>query len=216
MTAVPLLGDISLPNVQRIEHRFDGGFERIRVASLPGELLQRVGRPSHVITLSGVITGDSAADDLAALQKAAAAGDEQTFAADITTALELNKVVITWFRAVALAGEPGRYAYELVVTESPPLPPPAEVEAFGGLGDFGLGDLGFDTDVLGDLAAVAGDIADAAEAAMDVLGQLDALSGLADLNLDGLLGPMNEQLETVTGLASTFRDAARVLGAGLS
>ena len=42
MSAVPLLGEISLPHVQRIEHRFDGGFERVRVAGLPGELIQRV------------------------------------------------------------------------------------------------------------------------------------------------------------------------------
>ena len=34
---------------------------------------------------------------------------------------------------------------------SPPLPPPAEVTPFGGLGGFGLGDLGFDPGALGNV-----------------------------------------------------------------
>jgi hypothetical protein len=216
MSAVPLLGDVTLPLVQRIEHLFEGGFERVRVAGLGGELLQRPSRPSHVIYLAGVIAGEKAADDLAALQKAAADGAERTFAADITTALELQKVVVTWFRAVESAGEPNRWLYEMVLLESPPLPPPAQVEAFGGLDDFGAGDLGFDTDVLGDLEDVAGDIADAAEAALDVVDQLSALTSLGDLAAGGIMQPMEAPLGGAADVATRFGEAAKLLRGGLS
>jgi hypothetical protein len=216
MTAVPLLGQITLPYVQRIEHLLDAGFERVRVAGLAGELIQRPSRRSHVIYLSGWIFGDTAAADLAQLQTAAAAGDELTFAADITTALELQRVVVTWFRAVETAGEPWRWRYEMVLLESPPLPPPAQVEAFGGLDDFGLGDLGFDTDVLGDVADLAGDIAGAAEAALDVVNQLDALGSLGDLAGTGLLQPMDAPLGAATEAAGRVAEAARLLAEGFA
>ena len=216
MTAIPLLGEITLPYVQRIEHRLDGGFERVRIAGLAGELMQRPSRRSHAIYLSGWIFGDSAADDLAKLQRAAAAGEELTFAADITTALELQRVVVTWLRAAETAGEPGRWCYELVLLESPPLPPPAQVEAFGGLDDFGLGDLGFDTDVLGDVAGLAGDIAGAAESALDVVNQLDALGSLGDLAGNGLLQPMDAPLSAAIEAAGRVGQAARLLAEGFS
>lgn len=215
MSAVPLLGAISLPLVQRIEHFVDAGFEPTRIAGLPGALAQRAARRSHLVRLTGVIAGDSAAGDLGALQKAAADGAELTFAADITAALELQKVVITALRAVQSAGEPNRFLFELSLAESPPLPPPAEVQGFGGLDDFGLGDLGFDTDVLGDLEGLAGDIADVAEQALDVIDQLGALANLDGLSLGAILQPMDGQLASVGDLAGQFRDAARLLKEGL-
>ncbi|WP_437569801.1 hypothetical protein [Sorangium sp. So ce542] len=216
MSAVPLLGDVTLPLVQRVEHHIEGGFERVRVAGLEGELIQRVSRPSHVIYVSGLIAGETGRDDLAALQKAAADGAERTFAADIATALELQKVVVTWFRAVEVAGEPDRWTYEMVLLESPPLPPPAQIEAFGGLDDFGVGDLGFDTDILGDLEDLAGDIADVAEQAMSVVNQLDALTSLGDLGAGGLIEPMNAPLQGAATAATKIADAARLLMEGLS
>src|SRR4051794_9029397 len=110
---VPLLGDISLEYVQRIEHALDGGFLATRIAGLPGELQQRAGRPSHRIRIRGVLFGETAAADLKKLQDAAAAGAELTFAADITTAVDLKQVVITSFRCADSAGHPGRFGYEL-------------------------------------------------------------------------------------------------------
>ena len=67
-----------------------------------------------------------------------------TFSADITTALEVQKMVIESFRAEQYVGPAGQIHYAIVLAESPPLPPPAQVSAFGGLDDFGLGDMGFD------------------------------------------------------------------------
>lgn len=183
MTAVPLLGDIPLTRVQRIEHALDGGFAGARVLGLAGDVQERAGRGSHHIRISGALTGEAAADELNTLQQAAATGEELTFAADITAALELGKVVILRFQASETAGLPGFYAYDLLLAESPPLPPPAEVSGFGGLD--GLGDLGFDTDILGDISDLADQAASAIDAVQGAVAQLQGLASLGDLALGG-------------------------------
>lgn len=211
---IPLLGDIALEAVQDIAHSLDGGFASLRIAGLPGELQQRLARPSHRIDLTGVLFGDGAADQIAALQKAAAQGDELSFAADIVAALDLKKVVIRGFWAHEVAGQPGRFAYRLALIESPPLPPPAQVSPFGGLGDFGLGDLGFDTSLVDELASAAGAVASAVDQAMAVVDSLQALSNLDGLSLGaGLFQPMDSAVKGVSGLASGFTEAAGGLAA---
>ena len=89
--------------------------------------------------------------------------------------------------------------------ESPPLPPPAQVSAFGGLDDFGVGDLGFDTDILGDLEDLAGDIAGAVDDALNVIDQLGALSNLDGLSVDGVLQPLEAP---ISGLAEAGDELA--------
>jgi len=209
---IPLLGDVSLEFIQRIEHSLDGGFESTRIAGLPGELQQRPARGSHRIRIVGFLFGDTARDDLAKLQSTACDGEELTFASDISTALELQRVVIDGIHVAEDSGEPGRYAYELRLTENPPLPPPAELSGFGGLDDFGLGNLGFDTDILGDLQDIAGDIAGAVNDAMDVIDQLSALANMPNLGgLEGLLEPLSKPVSAVENIASGFVDAAKSL-----
>jgi hypothetical protein len=210
----PLLGDVSLELVQWIEHRLDGGFHATPVVALPGELQQRAARPSNRIHLVGVLFGYTAAVVLAKLQDAAAAGTELTFSADITSALDLQKVVITRFGAREEAGRPDRITYEVEVTESPPLPPPAEVEPFGGLGDFGLGDLGIDPSVLDDISSVADQVGSAVDQAMSAVSQLTSLaSGLGDLgNADGLLQPFSNVTANLGGIGQALGSATSALG----
>jgi hypothetical protein len=211
----PLLGEISLQYAQRIEHALDSGFVSSRIAGLTGELQQRSGRCSHQIRVAGILFGETARDDLQALQAAAQAGDELTFTADITTALDLQKVVIRSFQAQEVAGQPGQIHYHLELSESPPLPPPAEVSGFGGLDDFGLGDLGFDTDILGDVADLAGDVASAVDDAMGAVEALGALANLATsggLDFGGTLEPLNQAVDGMRSIASGFQGAARALG----
>lgn len=205
---MPLIGDIALSAVQLVEHQQDGGFVSTRIAGLPGELQQRLARPSHRIRLAGVLHGPDALSSLGTLQKAAQDGKELTFAADITTALDLKQVVIASFWAQAEAGAPDRYLYEVVVVESPPLPPPAQVSAFGGLGDFGLGDLGFDTSILGDIADAASKVAAAVEQAVAIVDTLQALSKLGDLDISGgVLKPVEDAVGKVGTLGNAFRKA---------
>ncbi len=216
---IPLLGEISLEFVQSIQHSLDGGFASTRIASLPGELQQRSGRPSHRIEIEGLLFGEGAADQLSSLQTAAAEGTELTFAADISTALDLQKVVITDFHAAETGGQPGRFVYQLVIAESPPLPPPAEVSGFGfgGLDDFGLGDLGFDTDILGDLADLAGDIAGAVDDALGVIDALSALANIGDLaGLDGLFEPLNQPTSRMGEIANDLGNGLGNISAAFS
>ena len=212
---IPLLGDISLQYVQHIDHSLDGGFVSSRIAGLAGEVQQRSGRPSHYVRIEGVLFGTTARDDLGKLQAAAQTGDELTFAADITSALDLQKVVIRSFQAEESAGRPDQLHYRLELAESPPLPPPAEVSAFGGLDDFGLGDLGIDTGMLGDLQSLAGDIAGAVDQAMGAIDALGALANLAasgGLNFGGILDPLNKTVDGMRGIATNFQSATRSLG----
>jgi len=214
--AIPLLGDVSLEYVQRIEHALDGGYVATRIAGLGGELQQRVARPSHRIAITGVLVGETASDTLASLQHQAAGGAELTFAADITSALELQKVVVTGFRAAQVAAFTDRITYEIELAESPPLPPPASLEPFGGLGDFGLGDLGFDTDLLGDLSELADQVAgavDAAMAAVETLGALASLADLGDLSLGNVMAPIGDAAAKLPSVGDDIADAASKLSA---
>lgn len=204
--AVPMVGDIELKAVQIIRQEIDQDFVRQKIAGLPGTLHQRLGRASHRVLLSGVLLPDTASEDLEKLQKKASAGEEVTFTADITTALSIDKMVIESFRAEQQVGPAGQIAYSIVLAESPPLPPPAEVSAFGGLGDFGMGNLGFDADalgsVLGDIAAQAGSIMDLADTVMGALDQLNALASLADLAaFDNPITPLLGKVGEVTATA---------------
>lgn len=212
---IPLLGEVSLSSVQRIEHSLDAGFVSTPIAGLPGELQQRSSRLSHRVRIHGSIFGASAAADLESLQSAAAAGDEIAFSADITKALELQKVVIVEFHAAEVAGQPGCYLYDLALAESPPLPPPAEVSGFGGLDDFGLGDLGFDTDILGDLESLAGDIASAVDDALAAVDALGALANMDGLSLGNFLTPIGDATgrvgEVGARVQSAFRDLSQLL-----
>ncbi|HET9528685.1 MAG TPA: hypothetical protein VFO99_21165 [Pyrinomonadaceae bacterium] len=212
---IPLLGDISLQYVQQIEHSLDAGFASSRIAGLEGELQQRSGRPSHYIRIEGVLIGETTRDDLGTLQTAAQTGEELTFAADITSALDLQKVVIRSLQDYESAGRPNQIQYRIELAESPPLPPPAEVSGFGGLDDFGLGDLGIDTGMLDDLQDLAGDIASAAEQALGAVEALGALANLAasgGLDFGGMLDPLNSTVDNMRNVASSFQDATRSLG----
>ncbi len=204
---VPLLGSISLNSVQRVEHSLDSGFASTPIAGLPGELQQRANRLSHRIRIQGTLFGDAAADDLKALQQAAEKGEEITFSADITQALELQKVVLVGFSAVEIAGQPNLFRYDVSLTESPPLPPPAQVSGFGGLDDFGLGDFGFDTDILGDIAGLAGDVANAVNDALAVVDALSALTNLDGLDLGNFLKPMSDSAGRVTSIGGNVQKA---------
>ena len=213
---IPLLGDIPLDFVQSIEHVLDAGFVSTPIAGLEGELLQRAGRGSHRIAIRGVLFGEGAADALGKLQGAASDGQEIAFAADMAAALELDQVVIESFHAAEDAGRPGSYRYDLVVVESAALPPPAELSPFGGLGDFGIGDLGVDLGILEDISSLADQVAGAVDAALDVVDQLSSLANLAGLgSLGGFLEPMSRQVTGVGETAGSFAEAARAAGGAL-
>jgi phage protein U len=208
-----MIDDIELKAVQVIRQETDQDFVRQKIAGLPGTLHQRLGRRSHRVLLSGALLPDTAAGDLEKLQGKAAAGEEVTFTADITTALTIDKMVIEAFRAEQQVGPAGQITYSIALAESPPLPPPAEISAFGGLGDFGLGDLGFDPGALGSvldsIAAQAGSIMDLADTVMGAIDQLSALASLANLAaLDNPVAPLLGKVDEVTATANQMASIA--------
>lgn len=213
---VPMIDDLELKAVQFIRQETDQEFVRQKVAGLDGTLHQKLGRASHRVSIDGFLLPATATDDLKTLQEKASSGAEVTFTADITTALSIQKMVIESLRAEQEVGVAGQTRYHLVLAESPPLPPPAEVSAFGGLGDFGLGDLGFDRgalgDVLGDVSNAAGGIMSAASSALDAVDQLKSLASLGNLaSVGNPVKPLADQVGTLAGVV----EAMKGLGKGL-
>ena len=211
--ATPMIDDIELAAVQRIRQETRQDYVKQRIPGLEGELHQRLGRSSHRVLLTGFLLPDTAQDDLKTLQEKVTAGEEVTFTADITTALEIDHMVIEAFQAEQQAGPAGQIAYSMILSESPTLPPPAEVSAFGGLGDFGLGDLGFDPgalgDVLSDIASKAGELSELADAALKAVDQLQALASLANF---GDIGNPIKPLADQVGAAGQFSGDLASLG----
>ncbi|WP_156186556.1 hypothetical protein [Cellulomonas sp. A375-1] len=209
---MPVIGDVTLTAAQRVDHALDGGFVDVPVLGLQGYAQQRSGRPSHRMAIAAVLAGPAALDDLAALQTLAASGEATTFSADIVTALELQKVVVTRLAASEVAGRSGVVEIVVELAESPPLPPPAQLAGFGGLDDFGLGALGFDTDLLGDLADLAGDVAGAVEGALAAVDALSALAGLASFDFDGVLAPVQDVQRSLEDSGAQLGTALDALG----
>ena len=187
---IPMIDDLALDYVSWVRQRTVQRTRSIPVPGLDGDVQQGFGRSSHEIELAGVLVGEEVADRLSELQDKVSSGAEVAFTADIANALEMENMIVVSAEFQEFAGQPDYYRYRLLLRESPPLPEPAELSPFGGLDGF---DLGFDTDILGDIADLAGDLQGALEGAMDVLGQLEALAGLADLSLGNPLTPMQEE-----------------------
>jgi hypothetical protein len=207
-----MIGDVALQAVQRVRHEVDGGFALLGVEGLPGRLVQGHGRGSHVVELEGVLYGETARDDLEALQGLATGGEEQVFAADIVTALDLHRVVVERFVAGQVAGHVDHFAYRIRLVESPELPEPAVVGpglgfgdlGFGDLGlpDLGLDDLGIDPSVLGDITDLAGQVAGAVDAALDAVDQLEALVAAAGgLSVGNPVQPLADEIGKLGQLA---------------
>ena len=215
--ATPMIDDVELKAAQCVRQETDQAFVEHRIAGLDGTVHQKLGRRSHRVVLSGILLPDTAADDLKTLQEKASSGAEVTFSADITTALAVDHMVIESLAVEQDVELGGSYAYTVTLVESPPLPPPAELAAFGGLDEFGLGDLGFDTSALeaiaGDVAAEAGSIADAVDGALDAVEQISSLASLADLgDLSNPLTPLTSAVDDLAKLGQSVGDALGELG----
>lgn len=206
--AIPMLDDLALDAVTWVRQSTRQRVLSLPVAGLMGDIQQRLGRASYEVELTGTLVGEGAPDALHDLQNKAKSGEEVTFTADITSALELDKVVIVSAVFEASAGRPNRYEYRLHLRESPPLPEPASLSPFGGLE--GL-ELRFDTDVLGDIADMAGELQGAIDAVTSALGALDALAGLKDLGAGNPLEPIQSRAGSLSDAGRGAGDAATAL-----
>jgi outer membrane protein OmpA-like peptidoglycan-associated protein len=135
MPAKPMLDQLELQQVQKIEAEENEAVSRHRVPGLEGDFLQDLGRRAVRITLNGVLTGAEAADGLKHLREKFAKAEPVPFVADIATATTVSQVLVEEMNVRELAGKPERFEYALSVREfiappqpeqqtPPPVPPP--------------------------------------------------------------------------------------------
>jgi hypothetical protein len=123
-----MLGTLELAQVQHLEVEEAEALSVDPVPALAGDFLTVAGRRSGRALVQGVLTGPSAAGDLASLREAFRGATPVPFTADIAAATGLDQVVLEAVAAVELAGKPERVEYALVLREHVP-PPPVEQEA---------------------------------------------------------------------------------------
>lgn len=124
--ARPMLGDVELQQVQILEVEQEQVLQQHRVPGLEGDFWQRLGRRATTIPLSGVLTGPEAGAGLNRLREKFRVAEPVSFVADITTATQVDQVLISAISVRELAGKPHRFEYELTLREF--IPPPAVSE----------------------------------------------------------------------------------------
>jgi hypothetical protein len=183
----PMIGEWEVPRIERIQT-----LEERRIASLPvpgllGDIQQDLGAASLSVEICGSLQGDEARDAfLDSLRKQFRAGDPVTFAADITRASELDRVLIDELELREVNQAAGSFRYRIVLREyvEPPQPPPQ-------IDDLGA-DLGPDLDNL-------------ASQGLQGLNLPDLLGGIPDVAnpvppLQGALGAVQSAASQVPGL----------------
>jgi len=192
MKVKPVLDQYELPRIESIstvEHRAVAAHP---VPGRQGSVLQDLGAAPLQVEITGSLSGDDARDDfLDALRQRFQAGDPLTFAADITTASQVQYVVITDLRCREVAGDPDSFQYYLALCESPPPPPPPNP----------LG--GIETDLLAQAASIADDIAGAASL-------LDLLGSVPDIG--NPIAPLSQSLDQVRSATAGLGQVGQQLG----
>lgn len=141
-----MIGQWEVPRIERIETLEERRIARLPVPGLLGDIQQDLGAASLLVEIQGSLHGDEARDDfLQQLRGSFRAGDPVSFAADITTAAELDRVLIDELELHEVGGSADGFRYRIVLREyvEPPPPPPA-------VDDLGA-DLGPDIDNLASL-----------------------------------------------------------------
>lgn len=118
----PMLDDIELQHVQKIEVDGDQVLVQHGVPALEGDFLQRLGRRGARIVLSGVLTGPYAGDGLKTLRDKFRAAEPVSFVADIATATRVDQVLIEEMGVREVAGKPERFEYAFTLREYTPGP----------------------------------------------------------------------------------------------
>lgn len=124
----PMLDEIELRLVQKIDTEEEQVQAQHGVPALEGDFLQGLGRRATRVTLNGVMTGTEAAADLKTLREKFRNAEPVSFIADIATATKVGQVLIEEMGVRELAGKPERFEYALTLRELVPPPPPVTEE----------------------------------------------------------------------------------------
>jgi hypothetical protein len=152
MIVRPMIGQWEVPRIERIETLEERRIARLPVPGLLGDIQQDLGAASLRVEIRGSLHGDEARDDfLQQLRASFRAGDPVSFAADITTAAELDRVLIDELDLHEVNDSAAGFRYRIVLREyvEPPPPPPAvddvgadlapDIDGLASLGLQGLG-----------------------------------------------------------------------------
>jgi outer membrane protein OmpA-like peptidoglycan-associated protein len=124
MPAKPMLDQVELMQVDKVEEVENEVVAQHSVPALEGDFLQDLGRRASRVTLTGTLTGTTAADGLKSLREKFRAAEPVPFVEDIASATKVGKVLIEDMDVRELAGKPERFEYALTLLEFTPPPKP--------------------------------------------------------------------------------------------
>ena len=127
MKVKPVLGGWEIPHIASIGSLEQRSFAELEVPGKTASLFQDLAATPTRIVIGGSLFGDEDRDDfLQEVRDKFRAGDPVTFVADITTATEIQYVVIETLRFEQSASRPDEIEFLISLRESPPpAPPPA-------------------------------------------------------------------------------------------
>ena len=170
----PMIGDWQVPRLTGIETVESRRVAVLPVPGLAGDLQQDLGADALTVEMTGSLHGDEARDTfLEELRERFRAGEPVPFVADITTATELEEVMIIGLDVREVADSADTFFYRITLREyvEPPAPP------------LPFDDLG--ADFLDDLSDLAGDLLDGLDLP-DLLGVLPDISDPTPLVMPAL------------------------------
>jgi hypothetical protein len=195
MIVRPVIGEWEVPRIERIQTLEERRIARLPVPGLLGDIQQDLGAASLTVEICGSLHGDEARDDfLQKLRDEFRAGNPVSFAADITNASELDRVLIDELELAEVNDSADGFHYRVVLREyvEPPQPPPPT-------DDLGL-DLGADLDGLASLGLDGLNLPDLLGGIPEVANPVPPLTGALDA-VKSATGQIPDKLQ---GLASVF------------
>lgn len=193
MIVRPMVDGWDVPCIERLDVLEERRLARLPVPGLAGDLVQDLGSAGLRVAVEGSLHGDEARDGfLETLREKFRAGEPVPFVADITTAAELDLVLVESLTVAEVAGSADTFRYRIVLQQyvEPPAPP-APLDELGLDLDAeldGLAGLGLDALGLPDLLATIPDVADPVAPMQPALAAVQE----ATAPLDGLLGGLRE------------------------
>lgn len=187
MIVKPMLDSYEIPNIESIRSLEKKRFARHGVPGLAGDLHQDLGAESLLVEITGSLQGDEARDDfLETMREKFNNAEPVPFVADITTATELEEVIIEQLEVKENNQWDRPMLYRMVLRQY--VEPPEPVSSFDDQGleldpelDL-LAGLGLDGLELPDLLMDIPEVGNPVEPIMPALDGTDsAVSGMGDL-----------------------------------
>jgi hypothetical protein len=191
----PIVGEWEVPCIEAIHVHETRRVAQIAIPGLLGDLQQDLGTTSLVVEIRGSLVGDAARDELLGeIREQYRAGEPVSFTADITTATELERVLIIGLDVIETNVAADSLQYRILLREyvEPPEPPTAIDDLGAGLdADLDLlAGLGLEGLELPDLLGEIPSIGNLVEPLRPALAGVDS----ATAGLGGLLGDLKSKL----------------------